>query len=114
MTLFEASNEVLKRWLGYATTTPMSEVKLGTENCAFCELFYEDYFCKGCPVYEKTKVGSCEKTPYDQVLNTFYLYRTDQTREVEKGFREAAMKEFKFLAKVIARHYKKELFREQT
>lgn len=60
----------------------------GGENCALCE----KYGClKGCPVYEKTGVIQCGKTPYIQYHITKVL------RVYDELVRSYALEELEFL-----------------
>ena len=65
------------------------ELERGAENCALCEV-YKKHRCRGCPIFEWTRVPECITTPY-------YMFRFACWNRRYSLMRYAAVRELKFL-----------------
>lgn len=76
------------------------QVKLGPENCALCELFF-DNDCLGCPVESGGHFG-CQSTPYDYAEVAMWNWgNSPRSKVAREEFRRAAAAEAKFLRSLI-------------
>ena len=62
----KALKKSIKHWKGIVAG---KETSRGTDNCALCDLFYnenddEHECCVGCPVMERTEQEACGGSPY--------------------------------------------------
>ena len=89
-----ALEESIKKWERNAEIKFLDDAVMGWNNCPLCAIFYFDKqgftSCKGCPVYEFTKLIGCANTPYDRAEDA------EDNRDLE-GFLQAAKDEVEFL-----------------
>ena len=88
----DASIEKWEKNLRNAQAKWDSLITLGGMDCPLCrsfllddageELLPDDQRCRGCPVYEKTKLIGCAGTPYDDVS---FLMEDEPDEEDEKS-----------------------------
>ena len=64
--------ESIRKWkwlVKYLKENPDKPIpRSGNTTCALCEIFVGDA-CIDCPVYRRTKMESCKRTPYDKYCN---------------------------------------------
>jgi len=58
----KALDKSIEKWEKIVDGTGVDD---GINNCALC-VQYQDFFCEGCPVYEKTEITGCKNTPYTE------------------------------------------------
>ena len=51
----------IKKWEGVVAGTTAD---YGGDNCPLCALFFYKSACRGCPVYEDTKIDACRGSPF--------------------------------------------------
>ncbi len=118
----KAFKESIKHWKR-VVKDPKGE-STGITNCALCAL-YNDKYCKGCPIYNKTGKSACHGTPYDIFsssrtkgnamkelifLQDLYIECTDVDEtdgRIEKAVLEATdiTKDIKWKVEGIGKHY---------
>jgi len=72
----------------------------GSLDCPLCELFGEKS-CRGCPVFEKTKVTSCQDTPYYEIVNEINRFDYSLHIQVTKKLIQETNREIRFLESLI-------------
>ena len=89
----------IEKWEGIANGTGVDD---GTRNCALCAEFFNNLRCYGCPVYKKTGIDGCDKTPYEEwIIHHETVHKNDNvpndTKAICSTCFEIANKEVKFL-----------------
>ena len=68
-----ALNASIKQWTRNRNVRRPQDIKIGTEHCALCKLYFRrnrgDRACAGCPIKTYTGRGFCQKTPYQAARN---------------------------------------------
>ncbi len=59
-TLKALNDSINNKWKGIRYEGKKDQ---GASNCKLCKLFL-DFNCRGCPVFERTGIEACERTPY--------------------------------------------------
>lgn len=97
----------IEKWRGYATTTPMEDIRLTISSCPLCVLYrLKSPYCRGCPVFEKTGEACCCGTPFEaaEAAHDEWYFAILEEREMqsdEAAFRAAAKAEFEFLESLL-------------
>lgn len=71
------------------------KASVAASDCALCRRFTCGV-CKGCPIYEKTRLKGCLRTPYIEAMNA-----KDKHGYNSPEFRVAALKELRFLESLL-------------
>jgi heterodisulfide reductase subunit B len=61
MTKSEALEKSIEKW---RTVWGSGGVDRGINNCALCQMFWDNQRCDGCPVAERAQATFCVDTPY--------------------------------------------------
>lgn len=73
---------------------------IGPLHCALCQMFlYGDYECRGCPIFETTRMSCCGGTPYASVMDAEDAF-SDGDISLDQ-FREACRTELAFLKSLL-------------
>jgi len=78
MTKAQALRKSIEHWERLVACETFQEMKAEgyrSEQCALCDLFYEedeDYACEHCPVQEASGEDDCEETPYWFFIGAIY------------------------------------------
>jgi len=68
----------------------------GTKTCAFCERYFWELNCEGCPVKKHTGLEGCDGTPYDQAARIYLSIEYLEHRRLSE-FRKAVQAMIDFL-----------------
>ena len=101
----EALEASIKKWQDIADGTGVDE---GSINCPLCHIYnYKN--CKGCPISERTKNRSCNKTPYNEwakhISHAHPLYQ-GSNRVICETCKNIALEEVKFLESLKEKEFK--------
>jgi hypothetical protein len=73
------------------------DIFIKSSSCPLCKMFIKAMsFCFDCPIYIKTKISSCQNTPY---MNVFDWWE-DEPTNFPKGFKVIS-KELEFLYSLL-------------
>jgi hypothetical protein len=73
-------------------------VRFSIDACACCDIWFDEGYCVGCPIYEHTGVVTCGNTPYDEAR-----YAIMSWQDMEMSAEEALVgvgKEYTFLVEL--------------
>ncbi len=75
-----ALEEAIAHWkenLQYAQEEEVQHVKVGSDDCPLCTLFYAN-MCDGCPVSQRTDKRYCDDTPHTAVTDVLEFWPSVQ------------------------------------
>lgn len=94
-TTLKALKGSIEHWERFATGTALPTETPTSEHCALCKLFFfKD--CNGCPIANRTGVGGCADTPYEQAYSAWCHSGVNSD-----SFKLAASKELAFLKSLL-------------
>lgn len=97
----------IKKWEKIVNGTGIDK---GTDNCPLCKLFYFKKNCVGCPVFNKTKIKDCLRTPYSQWLQHQWIHKkiTDPNKHkiFDSKSKHIAQAELQFLKSLLPKETK--------
>lgn len=110
--VLEALKASIEKWKKNAEAESFSDVVITASGCPLCQMFMLPASidlrdrCKGCPVFERTRVMGCGNTPYDDADEAHIQWETAIDLEEDEGpprayFRECAKEELEFLISLL-------------